>query len=314
MKIMVWCDIEGVSGLDDVSQIASSFGTSYSQGRELQTAEVNAAVRGLRAAGAGEIHVLDGHGAGGNVIAERLEPGVQLLGGAAVLLGMMRTGALASYDALVLLGQHAMAGTRDGFLSHSNTSFTALRLNGAWAGEIAEAASILGHYGVPTILVAGDDAAVREAHDLLPGVRGVAVKTARGRQHCDLLPLQQAHAQIEQAAAEALRHLDSFAPYRPATPVEVEITFARPELGGTVPLLPRSRPTGERSVAYTAADLPEAMMFYFSAVNMIAAALNGLLLERLWQVEGVAQAAADFDRDIYARWSGEEPPFEVVKH
>jgi D-amino peptidase len=73
-------DIEGISGIDNVRQIR--YGSKeFEEGRIQVTEDVNAAVRGLRAAGATEIRVADSHGSGGpnkNIISEKLERDVKL--------------------------------------------------------------------------------------------------------------------------------------------------------------------------------------------------------------------------------------------
>ena len=61
------------------------------------------------------------------------------------------------------MGQHAQEGTIDGFIAHTNSGFTALRVNGQPTGEIEQAGWLAGYFGVPLIFVSGDEAAVREA-------------------------------------------------------------------------------------------------------------------------------------------------------
>src|SRR5215210_2433813 len=118
MRVMLWCDMEGVAGISVWEQVNGG-APLYEEGRRLYTEEVNAAVRGCKAAGATEIVVIDGHGAGGgwsfkSLIAERLEPGAEYVLGHpwARYVEPLERGC----DAALFVGAHAMAGTPDGLL------------------------------------------------------------------------------------------------------------------------------------------------------------------------------------------------------
>jgi D-amino peptidase len=63
MRVHVISDMEGVSGIVKGPQTAGGK-PLYDEGRRLYTEEINAAVRGAKAAGADEIVVMDCHDAG----------------------------------------------------------------------------------------------------------------------------------------------------------------------------------------------------------------------------------------------------------
>jgi D-amino peptidase len=66
MRVHVISDMEGVAGIVKGDQVdGGKAGPLFEEGRRLYTEEINAAVRGARAAGATEIVVMDCHGAGG---------------------------------------------------------------------------------------------------------------------------------------------------------------------------------------------------------------------------------------------------------
>ena len=77
MRVMVISDMEGVAGITKWEQ--TDGGKSlYEEGRKLYTEEINATVRGAKAAGASEVVVMDCHGAGkghdfNSLIAEDLD-------------------------------------------------------------------------------------------------------------------------------------------------------------------------------------------------------------------------------------------------
>ena len=63
MKVHIISDMEGVAGIVKSEQVSGGEAL-YEEGRRLYTEEINAAVRGAKAAGATEIVVMDHHGAG----------------------------------------------------------------------------------------------------------------------------------------------------------------------------------------------------------------------------------------------------------
>jgi len=65
VRVQIISDIEGVAGIVKWAQ-TSGGEALYQEGRRLYTAEINAAVRGAKAAGAREIVVMDCHGADGD--------------------------------------------------------------------------------------------------------------------------------------------------------------------------------------------------------------------------------------------------------
>src|SRR6266516_5016948 len=87
-------------------------------------------------------------------------------------------------DAALLVGMHAMAGTRDGVLAHtvSGSSWWRLCFNGIEVGETGINAALCGTWGCPVVLVTGDEASCREGVTLLgDGLTTVAVKKGLDR-------------------------------------------------------------------------------------------------------------------------------------
>ena len=113
--------MEGVGGIVKGHQ-TNAGAAMFEEGRKLYTGEINAAVRGAKAAGATEIVVMDCHGAGegftfNSLIAEDLDPACEFV------VQEEWTGYTAfleeGCDAALFVGMHAMAGTRDGVLNHT---------------------------------------------------------------------------------------------------------------------------------------------------------------------------------------------------
>lgn len=223
MKVFIGTDLEGVSGIVNSEEQCRPGGRYYEEARRLLTAEVNAAVGGLLEAGAREIVVLDGHGPGGLYFPD-LHPEAKAIIGNLLPVGY---GIDQSYDAQVLIGCHAMAGTYNGVLDHTQSSATIVNywLNGQLIGEIGTSAAVAGLYNIPTILVTGDEAATQEAQALLKDVEVVAVK--QGMSRCAALSLAPAKSQqlIWEAAARSLKRLRDFNPFVIPPPYELKIEF-----------------------------------------------------------------------------------------
>jgi len=76
VKVYISADIEGITGLVSWSQCSRPDGKSfdYTFARRMMSHDVNAAIRGARAAGATEIVVKDSHGNSKNLLIEDLGP------------------------------------------------------------------------------------------------------------------------------------------------------------------------------------------------------------------------------------------------
>ena len=91
------------------------------------------------------------------------------------------------FEACLLVGFHSRAGTKGGLLSHTWVGMVVheIRLQGKPAGEALLDAAIVGHFGVPVVLVTGADDVVREAKaDLGADLATVEVKKALGPSAC----------------------------------------------------------------------------------------------------------------------------------
>src|SRR5260370_27440919 len=132
-------DIEGVAGIVKWAQTGGDQ-TLYHESRKLYTEEINAAVRGAKAAGATEIVVMDCHGADGDylfnsLIADALDADCKFVVQSewTEYTEFLEAGC----DAALFVGMHAKAGTPDGVLSHtvSSQAWADLKFNGVSVGE-----------------------------------------------------------------------------------------------------------------------------------------------------------------------------------
>ena len=226
--------MEGVAGIVKWQQVSGGE-KLYDEGRVLYTEEINAAVRGARAAGATEIVVMDNHGAGGaydfnSLLPELLDPACEFVVQQewTEYTAFLESGC----DAALFVGMHAMAGTADGVLSHtvSGQAWQNLRFNGRLVGETGINAALCGNWGIPVLLVTGDRAVCTEARELLgERLTTVEVKEGLGRFSARMQTPARARQLIEEGARQALSDLKSVAPYDPGRPCEIEIDFTTPD-------------------------------------------------------------------------------------
>jgi D-amino peptidase len=206
MKVLIGTDIEGVAGVVSFASQTGAESKYYEAAKKLLTAEVNAAVEGLLEAGADEILVMDGHGCGA-IDFESLHEKAKLIHGRPCPSRKVMNEVYASCDVTVMIGQHAMAGISDGNLNHTQSSATVdhYKLNGKKIGEIAQWALNCGALGLPLIFLSGDEAACKEAEELLDGIKTVAVKKGLGRNSAISLSAKAAAEKIRTGIASALK-------------------------------------------------------------------------------------------------------------
>jgi D-amino peptidase len=186
MKIFIMTDLEGVAGVLDFDNWCLPSSRYYDMAKELLTREVNAAIDGFFAAGATEIVVADGHGAGG-INPLLLDPRAELMrywAPPVYPFGLDKT-----YDAIAWVGQHAMSRTEFAHLAHTGLFYVfEFTFNGMAIGEFGQIALCASELGVPAIFGAGDKAFCEEASALAPGIETAAIKrgTTTGRgDECD---------------------------------------------------------------------------------------------------------------------------------
>ena len=224
-SVFMITDMEGVSGIFDSDLQCIPFKSPrWEESHKLLTGEVNAAVDGLLAGGATEVMVWDGHDSGQSLSALDIHPKARLLLGRPVSPTLELD---SSYSAVIFIGQHAMAGARNGILSHSFDSegIQNIWVNGKPTGEIGARVMLAGYYGVPVIMLSGDAAACAELHDLVPRAECAEVKSGVSRTAGYMLPHPAACQLIRQKAQRAMEHLGEFQPYRIPGPVEVKVEF-----------------------------------------------------------------------------------------
>ena len=260
LKVYISADMEGVTGVVTGDHLGPT-GFEYQKAREWLTDEVNAAIGAAKAAGATEIVVSDSHGNGENIILDEIPRGVKLVRSWPRPLGMMQ-GIDDSFDAVLFIGYHASTTNPEGVRAHTMSSgtLTGIRLNGVAVPEAVINAAIAGQFGVPVVMVSGDDAIIAEAQSHLGDIEGAVLKWNYGFHSALTVTPEESREIIAGKAAAALARLDEFEPYRLEGPIEVEVSFKNYLAAELLAYLPIVERVDSHTISFTGRDMVEVSM------------------------------------------------------
>ncbi len=212
-RVYISVDLEGISGINGDDQ-TSAGQPEYARARKLMAEDANAAIRGAFDGGATEVVVNDSHGSQRNLLPEDLDPRARLISHSFKRYGMME-GLDESFDAIVFVGYHAKADTPRGVFAHTGSGVIRdLQINGQSVGEGGMNAALAAWYGVPVVVVSGDDVAVAQVKENVPSIKAVVVKRAINMRAVELKPLQQARREIQDACRDSVAAARKAAPRR----------------------------------------------------------------------------------------------------
>jgi D-amino peptidase len=255
-KVFISVDMEGISGISGSDQL-SAIGSEYGRSRKLMAEDLNAAIRGAKAGGATDILVNDSHGSMRNLRLEDVEPGARLISHSFKKSGMME-GLDDTFDAAIFIGYHAQAGSPGGLFAHTGSGVVSdVRVNGKSLGEGGLNTLVAAWYGVPVVLVTGDDVAVAQVGATAAGAKKVMVKRAINPRAVELRPLSDVHKEIENTARAAVSGAQRIPPQRDSV-YKVEIRFRDtfiPEVAESLPGMLRPAPD---TIAFSAETMPRA--------------------------------------------------------
>lgn len=270
---MISADMEGATGVTWTGDVVP--GTEqWQRFRRLFTGDVNACVAGLVAGGAEDVLVNEAHSSQRNLLLEDLHTAARLLTGRHKPLSMMQ-GIDSGVDGVVFLGYHTGAGSA-GVLAHTylENSITGVWLDGVPASEGRLNAALAAEYGVPVLLVTGDDLTCDDAADYAPGATLVAVKECVSRYAAVCLPPAVAFSHITEAATAAMASAGRSGGVVSAHRIEVE--FDATHLADAAAVVPTVDLIGTRRVGFDAPSMTEAMKAFKIVTHVAAGAIEGI--------------------------------------
>ncbi len=263
MKVLISADMEGTCGVSswvhvsppENGGIASQ--TEYNRARARMTLEVNAAIAGAYEAGAEEVIVNDSHDGMRNLIADDLDPRCRFITGNDKPLGMVQGVDIAGIGAVFYTGYHAKAGTPAAPLAHTWTGFiNDVRVNGSSTGEFGINSIVAGYFGVPVMLVAGDEKACDQTKAWC-GEQVITVPVKEGISTFSAIHVHPAKAQemIKEGAIKALKKSNKRAkPYLLPETSLIEIDFDHQARADQAVYIPGVERGGERTVIFRPTD------------------------------------------------------------
>ena len=241
-------------------------------GRQALTADVNAAIRGLAAGGAGPIWVQDAHSSGNDrepdLLLAQLDPRAKF-DFRAYRFDSTTTGLDGSVDAIVCIGMHARAFT-DGYEAHTESFGANYRINGVDFSETHVEALSAARWGIPVIMVSGDNVLGEQLKPDFPEMEYAVVKTAKSRMLAVPFPPEEVSLRIETAAKKAMQKFlaGEFRPYYLPAPYTFELTFDDYEQADKAAVFPGVSRVGERSIRYEAATFVGGMEESYVLLNL----------------------------------------------
>ncbi|HEY8985070.1 MAG TPA: M55 family metallopeptidase [Streptomyces sp.] len=270
MKILISADMEGATGVTWPADVRPG-SPEWQRCREMFTSDVDAAVRGFFDGGADHVLINEAHATMRNLLLERLDERVDMLTGRHKDLSMVEGVQYGDVDGIAFLGYHGGAGM-EGVLAHT---FLANTITGVWLDDVRASegllnAAVVAEYGVPVILVTGDDITCEDALGYAPEALKVAVKDHVSRYAAVCRTPARTAADIRAAAREATALAVRHDPVN-AGPHTIAVEFDAEHLASAVTVVPGVERVGERKIAYTSAHMYDGIRT-FKAVTTIAAA------------------------------------------
>jgi D-amino peptidase len=273
MKILISADMEGATGVTWPADVLP--GTEqWQRCRHMFTSDVNAAIAGFHDGGADEVLVNEAHSTMRNLLLEQLDERARLLTGRHKDLSMVEGVQHGDVDAIAFVGYHTGAGT-EGVLAHTYlaNSITGVWVDGEAASEGYLNALVAAEYGVPVVLVTGDDRTGLDARSYAPRARTVAVKDYVSRYAAVCRPPARTAADIRAAAKEATALAVRHEPRR-GGPFGVEVEFDAVHLAGAAAVVPGVERTGERRVGYESPTMYEGIRCFKAVTTVVSAAVE----------------------------------------
>jgi hypothetical protein len=135
----------------------------------------------------------------------------------------------------------------------------AVRVNGIDFTETHMIALSAARFGIPVIMVSGDDVLNAQLKDNFPDLEYAIVKTSRSISDTTPLPSEKVEEQIEGAARRAVEKLvaGKFRPYYLKPPYDFEIQYDNWQQAKGAARLLMVRPNGDLGIHYTVQDFAE---------------------------------------------------------
>jgi len=275
VRVYISVDMEGIAGVNH-PQPTDPTDRRYPEAVALMVGETNAAIEGALAAGATDILVNDSHWNMYNLLPADVHPSARVLQGQKAW--SMGAGARPdadgrpAFDVALFVGYHARAGHPSGTIAHTYSGVPVeTRLDGRPTGEYGMNALVLGAWGIPVGLVAGDDALAEEVESWLPWAERVIVKTIDGGRSATSVHPTVARTRVREGAERAVRRAAAgeLRTLEVGRPVTIEIDVPRGVIADHAAIMPGVERVGDRTVRFAHDDPETAFRGLLSIVRLV---------------------------------------------
>jgi D-amino peptidase len=304
-KVLIIYDMEGVSGVTHYEMVLFHRPEEYAKGREFLTSDVNAAIRGLVAGGAGPIWIQDGHGSGNtsepDLLVDKMDPHAKF-DFRDHDFDPYNTGIDGSVDAVVCIAMHAHANT-NGFMAHTVTDRISYRINGVDFTETHIVALSAARWGIPVIMVSGDQVLGEQLKPDFPELEYAVVKTAKSRALAETLPEGEAGRRIEAAAKRAMEKFlaGAYRAYYLQPPYDFQLGFQNWQQANGAATTPGVQKDGDLGVRYRSATFIEGYALSLDALRRSSDRLQ-MLIRILNQDPQGKKYLDQLSDTFWARW------------
>jgi D-amino peptidase len=275
VRVYISVDMEGIAGVNHPDPTDPT-DRRYPVSVDLMVGETNAAIEGALTAGATDILVNDSHWNMYNLLPADLHPAARVLQGqkAWSMVAGAHPGAdgSPSFDVALFVGYHTRAGHRSGTIAHTYSGMPVeTRLDGRPTGEYGLNALVLGAWGIPVGMVAGDDGLAEEVEPWLPWAERVVVKTIDGGRSAISAHPSVARDRVRAGAERAVRRtsageLDTL---RVGPPVAIEMDVPKGVIADHAAIMPGVERVGDRTVRFVHDDPETAYRGFLAIVRLV---------------------------------------------
>lgn len=267
MKIYISADMEGITGVTHWDEVDHNKPEAYTQFQRRMTLEVVAACEGANDAGAKEIWVKDAHYSGRNILSDKLPENVKLIRGWSGHPYSMVQEIDESFDALMMVGYHSMAGQGGNPMAHtmSSSKIESIFINGQKTSEFYLHGNVAAKFGIPLVFVSGDAGLCDEIKGVNPNIMTHATMVGVGDSTINIQPEASRNSIRKKIKLALLGEIDKCVWSLPDT-FNLEIRFMKQQLAYRASHYPGAHLLDAKTVAYDTTNYDDIMRFILFTV------------------------------------------------
>jgi len=260
-KIFMSSDIEGTCGIAHWDETEKSKG-DYPHFANQMSREVAAACEGALAGGCEDIFVRDSHDSARNINPAMLPEEVHIFRGWGRDPYSMMSGIDETFGGVIFTGYHSAASWTGNPLSHTmNTQNNFVKVNGEYCSELMMNSLTASMFGVPVLMVTGDEMLCSWFHTKVPGAVTVPVSRGVGNGSVSIHP-DKAVRLIREGAQKAAQMDASQCLYPMPKHFVVEVNYKLHHKARSASWYPGARLEGNTSVVFECDNWMDALTFF----------------------------------------------------